>query len=357
MYICLPEHLSLHLYLLTNSEKKLRNNCTLQDISTQLDDLLDSAFNSLPVPEQPESLYDPVRYIMDLGGKRLRPRLLLLTAGLCGVKPGDAMPAALAVEMLHNFTLIHDDMMDNAGTRRGKPTVHVKWNSATAILSGDVMFVLAMKQLAAQSQHAGLSGAGSTRLMQRFLDAVQIVCDGQAMDMDFEQRDDVSLTEYLDMIGAKTAALISCSMELGAMTADADDKVVRDCGEIGHHAGLAFQIQDDLLDAVGDAAIFGKKAGGDIIEGKKTWLTILALERADDTDRLLLRQILNDKNTGESDILRVIRIYHDLGVLDDAIKAVKNHYANALQILDRFEKSVYREEIKVLLDKLKVRDN
>lgn len=332
------------------------NSTDLQDISTQVGDLLDAAIDSLPVPEKPASLYDPVRYIMDMGGKRLRPRLLLYTAGLCGAKPGSALPAALAVEMLHNFTLIHDDMMDNAGKRRGEPTVHVRWNDATAILSGDVMFVFAMKQIAAQGKHAGLSGDQNTNLILRFLDAVQVVCDGQALDMDFEQRDDVKLSEYLEMIGAKTAALISCSMELGAMTAGADEKVVQECGEIGRRAGLAFQIQDDLLDAVGEASKFGKKVGGDIIEGKKTWLTILALERADDTDRFHLRQILGNKESGEADILKVIRIYHDLGVIDDAVKAIGNHYNTALQILDRFEKSAYREEIKVLLDKLKVRD-
>ncbi len=282
--------------------------------------------------------------------------LLLYTAGLCGADPRVALPSALAVEMLHNFTLIHDDMMDNAGTRRGEPTVHVRWNEATAILSGDVMFVLAMKQIAAQGKHSGLSGDQNTKLMQRFLDAVQVVCDGQALDMDFEQREDVKLSEYLEMIEAKTAALISCSMELGAMTAGADDKVVQECGEIGRRAGLAFQIQDDLLDAVGDASKFGKKVGGDITEGKKTWLTILALERADDTDRLLLEQILGKRDTDESDILNVIRIYNDLGIINDAVKAIDDHYNNALRILDQFEQSAFKEEIKALLDKLKVRD-
>ncbi len=328
----------------------------MQDISKQVGNLLDSAINSLPIPERPASLYDPIRYIIDLGGKRLRPMLLLYTAGLCGADPRGALPSALAVELLHNFTLIHDDMMDNATTRRGKPTVHVKWDDATAILSGDVMFVLAMKQIAAQGKRTGLSGDYNTKLMQRFLDAVQTVCDGQAVDMDFEQRDDVKLSEYLEMIGAKTAALISCSMELGAITAGVNDSMVHQCSEIGRHAGLAFQIQDDLLDAIGDASKFGKKAGGDIAEGKKTWLTILALERADDTDRLLLRQILGKRDTNESDILNVIRIYNDLEVIHEAIKAIDDHYDKALRILDQFEKSAYKEEIKGLLDKLKVRD-
>lgn len=310
----------------------------------------------MSIPERPSSLYDPVRYVMGMGGKRLRPRLLLLTAGLCGGKPEDAIPAARAVEMLHNFTLLHDDIMDNAGTRRGMETVHEKWDDATAILSGDVLFVLALQQLAVQGAHAGLSDAVNTRLMQRFLEAIRIVCDGQAMDMDFERRVEVALPEYLEMIGSKTAALIRCSMELGALTAGADDDVVAACGEIGEHAGLAFQIQDDLLDAVGDTSKFGKKVGGDIIEGKKTWLTIRALERADDTDRLLLRQIIGSGTAGESEVLRVIRIYNDLGVIEDAVRAIQEHYDIASHKLALFEESAYREEIKVLLDKLKVRD-
>ena len=328
----------------------------MQDIRKQLDYLLEAAFGGLPAPQSPASLYDPVRYILKLGGKRIRPRLLLLSAGLCGGKPEDAVPAALAVEMLHNFTLIHDDIMDNATTRRGKATVHAKWDDATAILSGDVMFILAMKQLTVQGQHAGLPDALNTKLMQRFLDAVQVVCDGQAMDMEFEHRNDVTLSEYLEMISAKTAALIRCSMELGALIAGADDSIAAKCAAIGEHAGLAFQIQDDLLDAVGDASRFGKKAGGDIIEGKKTWLSILALERADDTDRMILNQILGNEHADESDILRVVRIYHDLGVIDDALKAISEHYNMGLQELDQFEESGYREEIKVLLDKLKVRE-
>jgi len=329
----------------------------LQDLRKQLDAILESAFGSLPVPKKPASLYDPVRYVMGMGGKRLRPRLLLLTTGLCGGKPEEAIPAARAVEMLHNFTLLHDDIMDNAGTRRGMATVHEKWDDATAILSGDVLFVLALQQLTEQGAHAGLSDAANTRLMQRFLEAIRIVCDGQAMDMDFERRDEVALPEYLEMIGAKTAALLRCSMEMGALTAGADEDVVADCGEIGEHAGLAFQIQDDLLDAVGDTSKFGKKVGGDIVEGKKTWLTIRALERADDTDRLLLRQILGSGTASESDVLRVIRIYHDLGVIDDAVRAIREHYDNAAQKLAQFKESAYREEIKLLLNKLKVRDN
>ncbi len=322
-----------------------------------LDNLLESAFTSISIPDEPASLYDPVRYTMDFGGKRFRPRLVLLTAGLCGGELEEALPVALAVEMLHNFTLIHDDIMDNANTRRGKPSVHKKWDKPTAILSGDVLFALAMKQLNEYGNGEPEFLQTRARLMSRFLDVIQTVCDGQALDMEFQSRDDVTTEEYLAMIRAKTAALIRCSMEMGAIVAGADDQMLRKCADIGNHTGLAFQIQDDLLDAVGDSGKFGKKVGGDIIEGKKTYLSILALERADDTDRNVLKQILGNSKTGESEILRVIRIYHDLGVIDSAAKAVTRHYQSARQQLELFEESDFRNEINVLLDKLKVRDN
>lgn len=309
----------------------------------------------MPVPLEPSSLYNPVRYINGLGGKRLRPMLVLLSAGLCGGKPENALHPALAVEMLHNFTLVHDDIMDNAVTRRGKPTIHRKWDEATAILSGDVLFVLAMKQLAMYETETG-PDYGTLEMLRVFLDAVQTVCDGQAMDMDFETRDIVTPDEYLDMIRAKTAALLRCSMELGAISANADDVARQKCREIGESAGLAFQIQDDLLDATGDASLTGKSIGGDILAGKKTWLSITAMERADDTDRELLNSILGNTQAGESGILRIIRIYHDLGVIDDAIRAITAQYNKALQLLDGFKESGYQSEIKTLLDKLKIRE-
>ncbi len=326
----------------------------MQDTRKQLDYLIDSAVASLSIPGKPTALYDPVRYTMGLRGKGLRPILVLLTTGMCGGKPEKALSAAVAIELLHNFTLIHDDIMDYADIRRGKPSVHVKWNNATAILSGDVMFALALKQLNDDKQT--LSDREKVQLMSLFLDTIQTVCEGQALDMVFEERDDVGTDEYMEMIKAKTAALIRCSMEFGARLAGADEQKIQLCGDIGDHAGIAFQIQDDLLDVTGDSSRFGKKAGGDIVGGKKTFLSILAFERAGDTDRMLLEQISGNKDAGESEILRAIRIYHDLGVIDEAVKAVAHHYNKALQKLAYFEDSWYHKEIKVLLDKLKVRD-
>ena len=311
-----------------------------------INEIVEQALDGLEIPVHPTGLYDPVVYTMQMGGKRMRPRLVVLACGLCGGDPRKATAPAMAVEMLHNFTLLHDDIMDNADTRRGNDTVHKKWDEATAILSGDVLFVLALKQLNAHAE-----------MMPVFLDAIQQVCDGQALDMQFQKETSVSIADYIAMISAKTAALLRCSMQLGAMTAGADSERVDLCGQIGHHAGLAFQIQDDLLDAVGDKQTFGKKVGGDIREGKKTWLSIRALEQADDTDRWVLDQVMGDRKAPESEILRIIRLYHDLGVVDEAIREIERHYNQALALLERFEKSESHDEINRMLGKLKVRDN
>lgn len=318
----------------------------MAQFAEHIDTIVQQALDALDIPEHPAGLYDPVVYTMQMGGKRMRPRLVLLSCGLCGGEPRSALAPAMAVEMLHNFTLLHDDIMDNAETRRGNKTVHKKWDEATAILSGDVLFVLALKQLNTHSE-----------MMPVFLDAIQEVCNGQALDMQFQTEPSVSISDYSAMISAKTAALLRCSMKLGAMAAGADSHRAELCGQIGHHAGLAFQIQDDLLDAIGDKLTFGKQVGGDIREGKKTWLTIRALEQADDTDRLVLQQVLGDRKAPESEILRVIRLYHDLGIVDEAVQEIERQYNQALVLLEGFEKSDSRDEINRMLGKLKVRDN
>ena len=231
----------------------------------------------------PHSLYRPVDYIMSLGGKRLRPVLALMGCQLFGRAAQDALPVAMAVEIFHNFSLVHDDIMDQAPLRRGKPTVHQLYGLNAGILSGDVMLIEAYRRLCESP-----AGADLQRLLDIFNPMAAEVCEGQASDMDFENRNDVSIEEYLRMIEQKTAALIGAALALGAVTAGAPAQDVAHLDAFGRNIGIAFQIQDDYLDTFGDPEKFGKKTGGDIIQNKKTFLVLKALEVADaDTRRAL----------------------------------------------------------------------
>lgn len=318
--------------------------------------IIEEAIANIPIPDEPASLYQPLRYALALGGKRIRPRLALLGCGLNGGNISDALPAAMSVELLHNFTLIHDDIMDRADSRRGSPTVHSRWNQSVAILSGDVLFAIAYDQLNAYGSDSRYTKDQYHHLHQLFFDAIRIVCEGQAMDLDFEERTGVTIDEYLQMISGKTARLLSCSLQMGAVVAGAGKDAVHDAGVVGMEAGIAFQIQDDLLDAVGNPDTFGKKVGGDIFEGKKTWLSILALQRADEDQKKELLRILQLKENSRDEVNKVINLYFELGVIDDAQKAVEDHYLNAIAHLDKFAGSQYKDEIKTLLNQLKTRD-
>jgi geranylgeranyl diphosphate synthase, type II len=322
----------------------------------KLSQLIENAIGSIPIPDEPETLYKPLRYALGLGGKRIRPRLALLGCGLNGGAIEDAIPAAMSVELLHNFTLIHDDIMDRADARRGSPTVHARWNQSIAILSGDVLFAIAYDQLNAYGTDNRYTKEQYHHLHQLFYDAVRIVCEGQAMDLDFEDRTEVSIGEYLHMISGKTAQLLACSLQMGAVVAGAGKDQVHDAGEVGMEAGIAFQIQDDLLDAIGDPDKFGKKVGGDIFEGKKTWLSILALQMAGKVQKTELLRILQLKENSQDEVNKVINLYFELGVIDEAQKAVEVHYLNAISHLDKFAGSLFKDEIKALLNQLKTRD-
>jgi len=313
---------------------------------------IDSRLAALELPVEPRSLYDPIRYTLSLGGKRIRPQLVLLSCGLQDSDPLDALDAAVAVELLHTFTLIHDDIMDNADTRRGKPTVYRKWNANVAILSGDALFAVALRQLAGYASRP-YHGA----LMDRFLEGIQLVCEGQAMDMDFESRTDVALPEYLRMIERKTSVLLQVGMEMGAWVGGATPDIVAGTGNIGLRAGLAFQIQDDLLDATADPHIFGKKAAGDIREGKKTYLTLLLLERCDRREAQWVQTILKQKSAADSDVTRMLELYRDYGIFADTEDAIRTGYKAAGDVLERFHPSESRSGIRDILIQLSTRES
>ena len=242
---------------------------------------------TLNVPERPESLYDPVRYILSSGGKRIRPLLVLLTAEAFGGPPArsGALPAALAVEVFHNFTLVHDDIMDHAATRRGRATVHTRWSEPVAILSGDVMMGLSYDLLTRAAADAG-------ELLAPYHTMVRRLCEGQALDLAFETRDAVSVEDYLAMIDGKTGALLELALDVGALVGGASEANRASLRTAGHALGRAFQIQDDLLDLTASSPGWGKTIGGDLIEGKKTYLLLRALERAEGAQRAWFERAL-----------------------------------------------------------------
>lgn len=284
--------------------------------------------------------------------------MLVTTAcGLCGGDPSEARYAAAAVESLHNFTLIHDDIMDQAETRRGFQTVHKRWDESTAILSGDTLFAHAFGALRYYAQSDAYTKEQLAELLDVFVRSTITVCDGQALDMEYASRDNVTLDEYITMISWKTAALLSGSMAMGAVIAGADSQKVNEVSEIGRLAGIAFQIQDDLLDATADPDKFGKKPGGDIIEGKKTYLMISALEMASGDDLKLLRELPGKPGITDDEVQKVIQILERVGVFDATNNEIKKLYNQAIQLLDNFPESEYRLKIKSLLNQLTVREN
>jgi len=324
----------------------------ITDQQQHLSDIIDEQLAELNLPEKPALLYDPVRYTLLLTGKRIRPYLTLVGCGLCGGEVEEALPAAVSIELLHNFTLLHDDIMDCADTRRGEPSVFKKWNQNTAILSGDAMYAKAFKQLQHYGHDDKYTKLQYAKILDLFLESAETVCEGQAFDLEFEDRPDVTIEEYIRMIKGKTAALISGSLAMGGAVAAADSRQVEELKFVGQEIGIAFQIQDDLLDAIADPEKFGKKRGGDILEGKKTYLTLLALQRCDDQQKKVLLDILGCQDARQEQIREVIDLYEDLGVIKDTEEAIQYHYQAAMDHLDKFESSSYKEEIIAFLNRL-----
>ncbi len=291
---------------------------------------VDEALGALVPVTEPERLYAPVRYVLAGKGKRLRPAFLLLSAALFDVPSERAMPAALAVEVFHNFTLVHDDIMDHAAERRGRPTVHTRWDTDTAILCGDFMMGLAYELL------AGVEPTILPQAMTVFSRMVTRLCEGQTLDKAFESQDHVSVADYLHMIDCKTGALLEAVLELGGILGLASDEQRKQLRLVGHHVGRAFQIQDDLLDLTAQDARWGKKVGGDLVEGKKTFLLLRALECAPGSEKAWFSQIIENGGLPSELVPEAERKMEALGVLDEAHTEVVRHTEHALSALASF---------------------
>ena len=303
----------------------------------ELADIVQNEIKNLKYPQQPELLYAPIVYSLEEGGKRIRPVALLMACNLFRDEIDCAKPAALAVEVFHNFTLLHDDIMDRSDTRRGKPAVHTRWNDNVAILSGDAMMIYAYKLL------CGCDRRVLPQLLETFNDTAIGVCEGQQYDMDFESRDDVTVDRYLEMIRLKTGVLLAGALKLGAICAEAQPWQAELLYNFGINVGLAFQLQDDLFDTYGDAAVFGKPIGGDILAGKKTFLLTTALKTADAATRGELLARLHDGGMSAAEKIETVRgIYDRLGVRKITEKAIADYFRNADRILNSLEVGIER---------------
>lgn len=323
---------------------------SLEELQTILKNEVEKRSKEM-LEQKPVELYEPIRYQMDMGGKRLRPVLVLLTYNLFKEDVEAALPAALAIEVFHNFTLLHDDIMDKADVRRNRPTVHVQYSENAAILSGDTMAFQSYKYL------TECKAQGLREIINLFTNTAIEVCEGQQFDMDFEERLDVSENEYLEMIRLKTAVLLACSLKTGALLADADKTTANKLYTFGINLGLSFQLQDDLLDTFGNQATFGKKIGGDILANKKTLLLINALEHAKETEQKQLLHWMSVTDFDEAEkINAVTRIYATVGVKKMAEEKVDYYYKNAIDILDAIElPNTVKEPLYKLAAKMLVR--
>lgn len=288
---------------------------------------------------KPASLYEPGSYILNSGGKRLRPLLVLLSAKAVGGKFQNAYNAAASVEMLHNFTLVHDDIMDNADKRRGRLTLHKKYDNNTAILTGDSLLSIAYEYLLKDCN------GNAKEVISAFTHGLIEVCEGQSLDTDFELRKNVSLSEYIVMITKKTAAMAEMCCKIGALLGGGTNSQVNALAKYGLNLGIAFQIQDDLLDISANEKEFGKTIGGDLVEGKKTFLFLEALEKAKGEDRQKLLKVIERKGIRKNQVKTYKEIYEKLGVLDDARSEIKSYTQKALRsinVLDDENKRIFK---------------
>lgn len=299
---------------------------------------IETALAAIPYPQQPEGLYEPIRYVLSMGGKRLRPTLTLMAYALYKEDTERALPAAIGLETYHNHTLLHDDLMDKADMRRGKPTVHKKWDENTAILSGNTMLIMAFQHILRTDCHR------LPEVLNLAARTMQEICEGQQYDMNFESRNDVREEEYIEMIRLKTSVLLACALKAGALIADAPEEDCEQLYQFGEKIGLAFQLQDDYLDCYGDPAVFGKQIGGDICCAKKTFMLINAFNRANDAQKAELNRLLNDVDEREEKVAGVLALYDELEIPALCRERMETLYAEARRIFDSLSIDAERKQ-------------
>lgn len=305
--------------------------------------LISDELKKLVFPEEPKKLYDPIRFILSDGGKRLRPALVLLACDLFGGNYHKAIYPALGIEVFHNFTLLHDDLMDNSSIRRNRPTVHVKWDPNTAILSGDAMSIIANDLICRVDDE-------KIRAVSRLFSKTAVeVCEGQMLDMEYAQKDSVTISEYINMIRLKTSVLLAASLGIGSYIGGAPEKEADRMYYFGLNLGLAFQLQDDLLDSFGIQDLFGKKIGNDILTNKRTYLVIRAFEKAKGSDLLILSKYFSgfDFDPDEK-IHQVISVFNSLDIKNDTQNQITEFHKKALKYLN--EVNLSHERKKILLE-------
>lgn len=291
--------------------------------------LINRYLDSLPYDRKPASLYAPIKYVLSMGGKRIRPTLMLLAYNLFKDDPEKILSSACALETYHNYTLLHDDLMDNADVRRGQPTVHKKWNANLAVLSGDSMLVLAYQRMTECDSHLA-------EVLRLFTETALEIGEGQQMDMEFETRNDVCEEEYIEMIRLKTSVLLACAMKIGALLADAPADDADNLYRFGEKIGLAFQLQDDYLDVYGDPAVFGKAIGGDIVSNKKTYMLINAFNRADNAQRTELERWIRATDFDRQEKVKAVTgLYDEMGIARLAQQKIAGYFNESKTYLDR----------------------
>lgn len=309
-------------------------------------------FDTMPYDRQPKSLYEPIQYVLSLGGKRIRPTLMMLAYNLYQEDPEKILPQACALETYHNFTLLHDDLMDKADVRRGHPTVHVKWDANTAILSGDTMLLMAFQRMM-QCPEDKLQA-----VLDVFTETTLEIDEGQQYDISFETRNDVREEEYIEMIRLKTSVLLACALKIGAILGGASKTDAENLYKFGEQIGLAFQLQDDFLDVYGDPKVFGKAIGGDILCNKKTFMLINAFNKADESQRKELEQWVNAVNPDPQEkIAAVTTLYNNIGINRLAEERIRYYFNESRKYLDAVQVPEERiQELRAYADRMMKRN-